>query len=248
MTADTVADTSCTYGSPRLTTDMGRECAEKRSTTSDRVSAENLSSARSMFCATACAQVTRQGPVLGTRGRGGNAKEHREQTYLDEPRVRPPPVNHAPLDLVARFSRLPAPIELVEAAARRRAAVLRVLRERDRAADAVGLHLRGGRVREGARVAEGHVRLVRRGRGVELVEERGHALALELRVVQDGRAAADVRVLLLNLRRAPLRDERREHGLEGERYEVAVGEEVLEEVVGFGDLGEGAEVDGRIAV
>ena len=54
MTADTVADTSSTYGSPRFTTDIGSECAEKSSTTSARSSAGHLASARSMFCATAC--------------------------------------------------------------------------------------------------------------------------------------------------------------------------------------------------
>ena len=54
ITALTDADTSRTYGSPRFTTDIGRECAEKRSTTSDLFSAGNFASARSMFCATAC--------------------------------------------------------------------------------------------------------------------------------------------------------------------------------------------------
>ena len=149
--------------------------------------------------------------------------------------MRPPPVNDTPLH-IPRLTRLPASVQLVERAARRRAAVLRVLRERDRAPHAVRLHLRRRRVRERARVAERDVRLMRRRGGVELVEQRGHALALELRVAEDGRATPNVRVLLFDLGRAPLRDPWGEYGLEGKRDEVAVGEEVLQEVMRLGHL------------
>src|SRR4051812_41907411 len=53
MTAHTVAATSAGYGSPRLTTDIGRLCAEKRITTSERRSAGYSESLASMLRATA---------------------------------------------------------------------------------------------------------------------------------------------------------------------------------------------------
>ena len=55
-------------------------------------------------------------------------------------------------------------------------------------------------------------------------------------VPEDGRAATDLSVLVLDFWRASLGDERREDALEGERDEVAVEEEVFEEVVYFGEL------------
>jgi hypothetical protein len=63
---------------------------------------------------------------------------------------------------------------------------------------------------------------VRRRRGIQLVEELAHLSTLFFRPFQDGRTTADVRVLLLDLRRATLGDDRREYTLGRERDQVVV--------------------------
>ena len=156
-------------------------------------------------------------------------------THIDETRMVSPPVNDTPFD-VAHLARLAASVELVETAARRAAAVLRVLCERNRAFHTVRLHLPGRLVRERAGVPKRDIALVRRRGRMQFVEQRGHALALDLRVVQDGRAAANVFVLLFDLRCAPFCNQGCQDRLERERDEVAVREEVLEEVVCLGYL------------
>lgn len=83
-------------------------------------------------------------------------------THLNEPGVHPPPVDHAPLYL-AQLARLALFIQLVQTASCRTAAILRVLRERDRPLHAVLLHLRGCLVRERPRIAERDVCLMRCG-------------------------------------------------------------------------------------
>ena len=144
------------------------------------------------------------------------------RTHLDEARMRPPAVNHAPLNALPKPARPPLPKQLIQAAPRRAAAILRVLRERHGPPHTIRAHLTRRLLRERACVPERDIRLVRRGGRVQLVEQRGHALALELRVAQDGRAAADRGVLRLDLGRAAPRDEGRDEGLEGEGDEVAV--------------------------
>jgi len=155
--------------------------------------------------------------------------------YLDEARMCAPAVDDAPVDITQLALRA-LPKQLIQTAPGRAATVLRVLRERDGALHAIRTHLRGGLLRERLRVAERDVAFVRRGRWAELVEQCAHAFALEARVAQDGRPAADVGVLLRDARGAPLGDEGREDALEGERDEVAVREEAAEEIVRFRDL------------
>jgi hypothetical protein len=157
------------------------------------------------------------------------------RAHLDEAGVRPPAVDHAPLDAVQRPTHA-FPVELIEGAARRRARVLRILCKCDGTRDAVRAHLGGGLVCQRARVAERDISFMWRRRGVQLVEQCSHALALKLGPLADRGAAPDRLVLLLDLRRAALRDDGCKQGLKRQRYEVAVKEEVLEEVVCFGDL------------
>ncbi len=149
-----------------------------------------------------------------------------------------PPVNNTPLDspitpIIQRPSLALQPLpplpQLIQTAPRRRARVLRVLREGDRAPAAPAaepvsqqppVHVLGERVC----VAEGDVGLVRRCFGRQLVEQLAHLGALVLRPLADRRAAADGRVLFLDLGRASLGDERAEVALEtAEGDEVAVG-------------------------
>ena len=100
------------------------------------------------------------------------------QTHLDKARVGTPPVDNAPLYPVSNFSRLALPVQLVETASRRTAAVLGVLRKRDGTLDAVGFHLARGLVGEGLRVAERNVCFVGcRGR-MQFVEDGRHTLPL----------------------------------------------------------------------
>lgn len=179
-----------------------------------------------MFCATACTQHVKLRGFENTWRR----------TYLDKPGMSTPPVNHAPFYSVPKVARLALPIELVQTAPRRATAVLGILRERDRALDAIRLHLPGRLVREGTRIAERDIALVGcRGR-VQFVKNRGHAFALEFRVVEDRGTTTYVFILLLDLWCAASRYPWREDGLEGQGDEITVHEEVLEEVVGLGYL------------
>lgn len=152
------------------------------------------------------------------------------RTDLNEPGVSAPAVDHAPLDPFHLACLAPS-VQLIQTAPCRTAAVLWVLRERDRALHAVCLHLPRRLICKRARIPESDVVLVRCSRGVQLVQQRGHALALQVRVTQDRRAATDVGVLLLDFRSAPACNQGCDDGLEGQRDEVAVREEVFEEVV-----------------
>ncbi len=75
-----------------------------------------------------------------------------------------------------------AAIQLIQTASSRAAAVLRVLRERDRPLDAIFLHLTRRLRRERPSIAKGRIRLVRGRFRVQLVEQLCHTLALELGV------------------------------------------------------------------
>ena len=228
MMAETEAPTSAGYGSPRLTTDIGSECAEKRRTTLSRASAGYVLSESSMLRATACVSKEEEedGVSLDRAGKEGPRAGGTGGTHVDEARVRAPPVNDAPLELLARLCRLAlAELDallphLVEAAAGRRARVLRILGEGDGALDTVALHLVEARLGERVGVAEGDVGLVRRRLGRQLVEELDHALALRAGPLEDGRAAADSRVLRLDLGRPTASDEGCEGRLEGEGDQV----------------------------
>ena len=147
-----------------------------------------------------------------------------------------PAINHAPLDIL-QLARLAPPVELVQTATRCAAAVLRILRERDRTLHTVRLHLPRGHVRERLRVTERDVVLVRRGCRVQLVQELGHALSLDICILEDGRAAPYVGILLLDLRCASTRYERCEHRLERKGDEVSVREQVFEEIMCLWELG-----------
>ena len=134
--------------------------------------------------------------------------------------MRRPTINDGPLNWFSsrrqrrrRGARLPE--ELVQARARRRARVLRVLSESDCSLNAVGLELFQARLCQRVGVAEGDVWFVRRGSGRELVQELDHAGCLSPRPTQDGGAAAYVFVLLFDLGRAAFGDEGSEVGLEG---------------------------------
>jgi hypothetical protein len=124
-----------------------------------------------------------------------------------------PSVQYTPLDLAVSSPPVLAPrhpIQLIQATPRGRAAVLRILTERHRALDSIRLHLLQTSLRQGVGVPERDVGLVRRRRGIQLVEELAHLSTLFFRPFQDGRATANVRVLLLDLRRPTLGDDRRE--------------------------------------
>lgn len=173
-----------------------------------------------MLRATAC----REKRELGKRAEGA------QRTHVDKALVHAPPVDDTPLDLVPPLLSLAlAQVDtllphLVQTAAGRRAAVLRVLRERDRPLDAVALHLLEARLGQRVGVAEGDVCLVRCSLGRELVEKLGHPFALHSGPAENGRTTANRLVLLLNLGRSSLGDERRDGRLEGEGDQVcAVG-------------------------
>jgi hypothetical protein len=157
--------------------------------------------------------------------RGGKAtkrdeeqdNERGEQTHVNETLMYTPAVDNAPLDVPLAldcFRRLlpfavrpdDLPPHLVQAAARRRAAVLRVLRERDRPLHAVPSHLVKARLGQRLSVAEGDVSLVRRRFRRELVEKLDHAVALRPSPLEDGRAASNGGVLLFNLGRSTFRN------------------------------------------
>ena len=160
-----------------------------------------------------------QQPRAGVR----HVKKGTNRTYLDETWVRAPAINHAPLDIL-QLARLAPPVELVQTAPRCAATVLWILRERDRTLHTVRLHLPRGHVRERLRVTERDVVLVRRGCRVQLVQELRHALTLKICILENGRAAPYVGILLLDLRRASTRYERCEHRLERKGNEVSVRE------------------------
>jgi len=127
-----------------------------------------------------------------------------------------PAVDDAPLDSAVfpilewttlALEPLPPFPQLVQAAAGRRARILWVLREGDSSAalavaEAIGeqpvVHL----LREGVRVPERHVRLVRGGLRRDLVQDLAHLRRLILGPFPNGRASSYFRVLLLYLRRS----------------------------------------------
>jgi hypothetical protein len=175
-----------------------------------------------MFCVTACTSCQYGVPTATVDG-----------TNVDEARVRPPAVDNTPLNT---FELALAAEELVKRAASRRTAVLRVLRERNRPGDAVLAHGARRRARLRVRVTESDVVLVRGRLRRELVHQLGHALALNVRPLQNRRAAANVRVLLLDLRRPPTCDERCKIFLHRQGDQVSVEEEVRQEVLRLADL------------
>lgn len=105
--------------------------------------------------------------------------------------------------------------QLVQTASRRGTAVLRVLRERDRPSGAIALHLLETRLRQGFRITEHDVWLVRCRFRVELVEEGAHCCSLRTRPSEDRGTAADFRVLFFNLGCAAFGDDGCEVVLEG---------------------------------
>lgn len=146
--------------------------------------------------------------------------------HLDKARVRPPAVNHAPFN-VPHFSSLALSEQLVQAAACRAAAVLGVLRKRDRTLHPVLLHFQRGLVRKGLCIPKRDIRFVRSGRRVKFVQQRGHPLTLNACILEDRRTTANVFVLFLDLGCPPPRNNGREHRLERQRNEVTVREKVL---------------------
>jgi hypothetical protein len=165
---------------------------------------------------------------------------------VDEARVCRPAVNHAPLDCARGFdfaalalaleARAPLP-DLVERGARRAARVLRVLRKRDgstavAAAKAVRKHLLVRVLGQRVCVAERNVGLVRRRVGRRLVEDLAHFCGLVLGPLADGRPAAYLGVLLLDLGGAAARDVGADVVLKGtEGNEVFVGLRAVSVVV-----------------
>src|SRR5690606_21901724 len=141
----------------------------------------------------------------------------------DEERVREPPVDHAPGERVLEPEPARGAPQLVEARARGGAREVRVLSERDRAGNAVGLHARQGVLALRPGVSERHVEAVRRGPRREPVEPLAHAPPLPLRPTEDGAAAADLGVVRLHRLYAPLRDEGAEDALRRELDDLLVG-------------------------
>jgi hypothetical protein len=175
-----------------------------------------------MFCVTACTSYQHGTPSATADG-----------TNVDEARMRPPAVDNTPLDTLKLTL---AAEELVKGAACCRTAVLRVLRERNRPRDAVLAHGARRCARLRVRVTKSDVVLVRGRLRRELVHQLGHALALDVRPLQNRRAAANVRVLLLDLGRPPTGDKRCEVLLHGQGNKVSVEEEVRQEVLRLADL------------
>ncbi|KAI3479347.1 hypothetical protein L1887_58631 [Cichorium endivia] len=153
---------------------------------------------------------------------------------LDEQRMCGPSVDERPRDVAfgstALFAPLDLAVELVEVAAGGAAAVLRVLCEADGTGDAVLCHLVERLFGERSGVAEGDIDLVGRGLRVELVEQLGHGLSLRPSPAQDGRASADLVVLVDDLGRPPACDEWGEARLKRELDELAVVKETREKV------------------
>lgn len=118
-----------------------------------------------------------------------------------------PAINHTPLDrarrLLLTLEPLPPLPQLIDAAARRAATVLRVLRERHRPAsptlsEAIVQQSRVHLLRQRIRVAESDVGFVWRRLGGGLVEDLAHLGGLVFAPFADGTAAADGCVLLFD--------------------------------------------------
>ncbi len=180
--------------------------------------------------------VLRDGLVGRERRVGNTTKENgRAVTHLNETAMCAPSVNDTPVD--AREKPGPAfSVDVVETAARRAAAILGVLRKGYRAFYAVLLHAPCGLFCERSCVAKRDIALVRRCGWMELVEQCCHALPLKFRPAQNRGAAANLLILLLDLRSPSFGNPWCYDRLKRERDEVPVQEEVSEEVVGFGDL------------
>ena len=112
-------------------------------------------------------------------------------SYLNESRMRAPAIDDTPLYPFEKPS-LRLPEHIVEAAARRAAAVLRVLRERNSPLDPVFLHETGCLLHERVRISECNVGLVRCRFRVHFVQQGSHPSALDLTPFSDGRSAPNV--------------------------------------------------------
>ena len=141
--------------------------------------------------------------------------------HLDKARMCTPAINDAPTD-TRKQPGFALSVNVIKTAARRATAVLGVLRKRYRALHAILLHPSRGLVRQRVCVAERDVALVGCRRRVELVEQRHQAFPLGLRPAQDGRAAANLRILLLDLRSPSFGNPWSQEGLKGERDEVPI--------------------------
>lgn len=176
------------------------------------------------------------------------------ETHVDESLVHSPPINNTPLNLLLSLLALlhllhigtrNLPPHLVQTTPRRRARVLRVLRESHSPLDSIPPHLLQTILRQWLGVTESDVSLVRRRLGAQLVEQLGHSLALSARPLEDRRTASNGGVLLFDFGGAALGDQGSEVALEGEGDEIAIVEEAGEEVVRFWDLWDDEKVSWR---
>ena len=166
--------------------------------------------------------------------------QEEEKTYVDESRMRWPPIEYTPINLPTPSPPfLPSrhPEQLIETTPRRRATILWVLRERDRPLHPICPHLVQARLSQRIRISKGDVCLVRRSRGVELIKEGAHGFSLNPSPAENGGSAADRGVLRLDLGGPTLGNKGGEDRLHGERDEVVVVEEAGEEAMDFWDRG-----------
>lgn len=146
-----------------------------------------------------------------------------------------PPVNNTPFN-ITKLSTLSASVKFVQATACCTTAILGVLSERDRALDAVLLHLSSGCFCEGLGVSESDIRFVWGSFRVKLVEKLGHSFALQLRIMKNRRTTSDLGILPLNLRRPSTGDERCKETLKWKWNKVPVHEEIFQEIMSVGNL------------
>ena len=127
-----------------------------------------------------------------------------------------PPVNDAPLN-IPHLPSLPPPVELVQTAPCRTAAVLGVLRKSNGPFDTVCLELASSFCCKRVGVSEGDVGFVWCGLWMEFIEKLSHAFALHFRIPEDRRASSNVGILLLDLGCATTGDVGCSVALEGQR-------------------------------
>lgn len=146
-----------------------------------------------------------------------------------------PTVNDAPF-YVTHFASLSSSEQFIEAASRRATTILGILGECYRAFNTVSLELSSSLVRQWPRISESNIGFVGRGIGVQLIEKLGHCITLKLSITQDGRTTTNVFILFLDLRCSPAGNERCNHTLKRQRYQVTVREKVGEKILRFCDL------------
>jgi hypothetical protein len=71
---------------------------------------------------------------------------------------------------------------------------------------------------------------------MEFIEKCSHSASLQFGIAENGRAATNFSILFLNLRSSSFGNPRGKKRLKGQRNQVAVKKEVLEEIVCFWDL------------